>query len=205
MCAFQSRWWCPWPLRTGIFPREYALHSNAAYRKPEHPGPLIILAGTTLHMSNTLWDQHKERLRAFREVQGVEQALRQQIVSTIEPQYLEAFRNTSSTGKISLSVYNLIKQLYQMYGRVTPQKLQAQEDNKVRQMVYDPVNPINGFHGDRWTGTLYRCGQLSILTAPNHQHGIYHPKQNMIFSQMDSWLEWTTRCPKNLDKLHDTF
>ena len=80
-----------------VAPRAYALHSNAPYRKPEHPGPLIIAAGTTLHMSNTLRDQHKERLRVFREVQGVEQALRQQIVSAIEPQYLEAFRS-SDTG-----------------------------------------------------------------------------------------------------------
>ena len=41
--------------------------------EPTHPGPLIITAGTTLHMPNTLRDQNKERLRVFREVQGVEQ------------------------------------------------------------------------------------------------------------------------------------
>ena len=43
-----------------IEPREYALHSNAVYIKPAHPGPLVIPAGTTLHMVNTMQDQHKE-------------------------------------------------------------------------------------------------------------------------------------------------
>ena len=60
-----------------LSPREYALHSNAAYRRPAHPGSLVIAPGTTLHMTNTLRDQHRKRLRVFREVQGVEQALRQ--------------------------------------------------------------------------------------------------------------------------------
>ncbi len=54
-------------------------------------------------MSNTFREHHKERLRAFREAQAVEQAPRQQIVSAIEPQYLEAFQNTA-TGQISMSV-----------------------------------------------------------------------------------------------------
>ena len=45
----------------------------------------------TQHMTNTIIEQYKERLRVFRESQAVEQALRQQIVLAIEPQYLEAF------------------------------------------------------------------------------------------------------------------
>ena len=125
-----------------LSPQEYALHSNAAYRRPQHPGPLVIAPGTTLHMANTFRDQHRERIRVFREVQGVEQALRQQLVTAKEPQYLEAFRDTA-TGRISLPVYDLLRQLYQLYGRVTPQKLQDQED-KIRQMTYDPTNPIDG-------------------------------------------------------------
>ena len=125
-----------------LTPQEYALHSNAAYRRPPHPGPLVIPAGTTQHMANTMREQHRERLRVFREVQGIDQALRQQIATAIEPQYLEAIRNTV-TGRISLPVRDIIRHLYTVYGRVTPQKLQDRE-NAVRQMVYDPVNPIDG-------------------------------------------------------------
>ena len=123
-------------------PQEYALHSNAAYRRPTHPGPLIVPAGTTNHMLNTLREQHRERVRVFQEVEGIKQALRQQIVTAIEPQYLEAFRDTM-TGRIALPVHELIRNLYNLYGKVTPQQLQEQDD-KVRQMTYDPINPIDG-------------------------------------------------------------
>ena len=125
-----------------LTPQEYALHSNAAYRRPNHPGPLVIPPGTTQHMANTMREQHRERLRIFREVQGVDQALRQQIATAIEPQYLEAIRNTT-TGRIALPVRDILRHLYSVYGRVTPQKLQDRE-SAVRQMVYDPVNPIDG-------------------------------------------------------------
>ena len=122
-----------------LSPQDYALHSDAAYRKPNHPGAIVIPPGTTNHLANIYREQHKERLRVFREVQAVEQALRQQIVTAIEPQYLEAFTEPA-TGRINDNVHQLIKKLYQLYGRVTPQKLQNQED-KIRQMVYDPINP----------------------------------------------------------------
>ncbi len=87
-------------------------------------------------------NQHKERIRVFREVQGVNQALHQQIATAIEPRYLEAIRNTA-TGRIALPVRDILRHLYSVYGRVTPQKLQDRE-NAVQQMIYDPVNPIDG-------------------------------------------------------------
>ena len=42
-----------------------------------------------------------------------------------------------------MPVHELLKKLFKMYGRVTPQKLQDQED-MIRRMTYDPVNPIDG-------------------------------------------------------------
>lgn len=101
-----------------LCPQEYAVHSNTVYRWPTHPGPLVIPAGTTNHMSNTLHEQHHERMRVFREVKGIEQALHQQIVTAIKPQYLEAFRDTM-TGRIGLTVHELICQLYTLYGKLT--------------------------------------------------------------------------------------
>ena len=125
-----------------LSPREYAMHSNAAYFRLAHPGALRIPPETAPHLADTIRDQHKEQVRLFREVQGVEQALCQQITTAIESQYLEAFRDVN-IGRITLPISDLICQLYQMYGKVTPQKLQDKED-KVRQMAYDPVNPIDG-------------------------------------------------------------
>lgn len=123
-------------------PQEYAMHSNAAYLRLVHPGPLLIPPGVTQQFADTLREQHKEQVCLFCEVQGVDQALRQQIATAIEPQYLEAFHD-DATGRIQMSVAALIQQLYRVYGKVTPQKLQDQTE-KVRQMVFDPVNPIDG-------------------------------------------------------------
>ena len=81
-----------------LSPTRYALICNAVYNRPQHPGTLIIPPGTTQHMARTLRDQHTERLRVFREVTGVENAPMQQIVAAVEPQYIEALRN-SVTGK----------------------------------------------------------------------------------------------------------
>ena len=73
-----------------LSPQRYALISNAAYNRPNHPGQYIIPAGTTQYRAQTLKEQHTERLRTFREVIGVENALKQQIVAAIEAPYIEA-------------------------------------------------------------------------------------------------------------------
>ena len=120
----------------------YALICNAAYNRPNHPGTLIIIAGTTQHIARTLQDQYTEYLRVFREVTGVKHALKQQIVAAVKPQYIKALRDTT-TGKLNGMVYEVIRYLFEVYGRVTPQILYEQEQ-KVQHMAYDPHHPING-------------------------------------------------------------
>ena len=125
-----------------LSPRRYSLISNADFVRPVHPGQLVIPAGTTMHMARTLKEQHTERLRVFRETTGVENSLKQQVVSAVEPQYIEALRNPT-TGKLNGTIAEIIKHLFDVYGRVTPQMLFEQEQ-KVHQMVYDPQHPIDG-------------------------------------------------------------
>ena len=45
--------------------RRYALISNAAYTRPQSPGPLVIPPGTTQHIDRTMKEQHTDRLRVF--------------------------------------------------------------------------------------------------------------------------------------------
>ena len=125
-----------------LSPGRYALISNAAYNRPAHPGQLVIPAGTTLHLARTMRDQHTERLRIFREVTSVENALKQQIVGAVEPQYLQALRDPT-TSRLNGTIPEIMKHLFLVYGRVTPQLLYEQEQ-KVQQMVYDPQHPIDG-------------------------------------------------------------
>ena len=72
----------------------------------------------------------------FCEVTGVEQALQQQLVIALEPQYLEAIRDPA-TGCIAAPAYDTIRHLFTTYGKVSPQTLYEQEQ-KVQQMVHDP-------------------------------------------------------------------
>ena len=125
-----------------LSPRRYALLSNADYVRPQHPGQLVIPPGTTQHMVRTLKDQHEQRLKTFKEMTNVENSLKQQLVAAVEPQYIQALRDIT-TGKLIGTIAQVIKHLYDVYGRVTPQALYEQEQ-RVHQMVYDPGHPIDG-------------------------------------------------------------
>ena len=77
------------------------------FNNPTHPSQLVIIACTKQHLAHILKEQHTECVRVFREMLGVEQALRQQITSTIDPQYIEALQNPT-TKRIAAPVYDII-------------------------------------------------------------------------------------------------
>jgi hypothetical protein len=122
-------------------PAQFSMISATPFERPPHPGPLRIEVGTTQHMAATLKEEHKEKLRLFREVEGVEKALIQQIVKAVRPEYLNALRNRS-TNSINGPVYNIIDHLSTTYGRVTAQMFDDKSE-LLRQMTYDPNQPID--------------------------------------------------------------
>lgn len=122
-------------------PRQYATISQYPYVRPMFPGPLYVPPNIPQQMAIMLQNQHKEHVRVFREVQGVENALRQQITSAIEKDYLAALRNRA-TNSITIPIHEIIKYLFMTYGKITPTKLQEKEV-KVKQIVYDPTTPID--------------------------------------------------------------
>ena len=119
-----------------LSPNDYATVSAIPFVKPAHPGPLVIPPNTTNHRSNTLQDEHNEQMRVFRETQGVEQALLQQIVETIDSQYLLALRNRQ-TNSITRPIHEVLDHLITTYGRITPQMLDDQAES-VAKMGYHP-------------------------------------------------------------------
>ena len=82
---------------------QYADVSTTVFTCPAHPVPLAIPLAATAVQRSTLRDAHIEDLRVFREVMGVEQALIQQIVATINATYLEDVRYCT-TNSINISV-----------------------------------------------------------------------------------------------------
>jgi hypothetical protein len=122
-------------------PAQYSLISEVPFDRPLHPGPLIIPDGTTNHHAITLKELHKERLRLFREVEGVEKALIQQIVKAVRPEYLNALRNRN-TNAICGPVWNIIDHLSTTYGRVTAQMFDDKSE-ELRRLTYNPNEPID--------------------------------------------------------------
>ena len=61
----------------------YALIYPAPFMWSIHPGILVILPNTTVYMSATMRDQHKEALWLFIEWQNFEKALQQQLTKSI--------------------------------------------------------------------------------------------------------------------------
>jgi hypothetical protein len=119
----------------------YSLLTAEPFIRPVHPGALDIPAGTTAPMSAVLKEAHHEQLRLFREVQGVEKAMIQQIVRAVDAPYLIALRDRNSNS-LTGTVYEILDHLQQVYGRVSPQMLEDRE-TELKAMTYNPKTPID--------------------------------------------------------------
>jgi hypothetical protein len=120
---------------------QYALLTAQPFVRPVHPGPLIIPAGTTGPAGIVLRDAHQEQQRLFREVQGVEKALKQQIVQAIEAPYLLSLRDRNSNS-LNGTVHEVLAHLRTKYGRISPQMLENREQ-ELRDINYNTKDPID--------------------------------------------------------------
>ena len=61
---------------------KYVIISPTPFDYPTHPGTLILPDGTTTHTNSNMRISHTKKVRLFREVTEVEQAIVQKIVAT---------------------------------------------------------------------------------------------------------------------------
>ena len=69
------------------------LISPTPFVYPTHSGLLIVLDGTTVHINYNMHIVHTKKVRLFRKVTGVEQALVQQIIDMVKEAYITNIRN----------------------------------------------------------------------------------------------------------------
>ena len=119
---------------------QYTLISLTPFAYPNHPGPLIITDGTTAHGNSNMWIAHTEEVRLFYEVTGVEQALVQQIVGTVEEVYLADIRNRN-TDYINNTVVGVLTHLKENGGRLMTHELLEREEI-LNKTIYNPRDPI---------------------------------------------------------------
>jgi len=98
---------------------QYALVSNMAFVRPVHPGVLLVPGNATGPQTQVLCEHHKEQLRLFREVEGIEKALIQQIIKSVEAPYLAAIRDRVSNS-LTGTAQQILEYLQTAYGRVSP-------------------------------------------------------------------------------------
>jgi type II secretory pathway component PulJ len=120
---------------------QYAFITNQPFIRPVHPGPLQIPLLTTAPMITALKEAHYEQLRLFREVQGVEKALIQQIVKAVEATYLASLRDRNSNS-LRGTINQILEHLQVVYGRVSPQMLEDRKQ-ELRNMNYNAKYPID--------------------------------------------------------------
>jgi hypothetical protein len=103
-------------------PDVYAALDNAAvFTVPAHPGNVLAdeLAGTQYAIADAL-RANKEKLRQYDEYNAVMQALRKQIIDTVEEKYIMSLRN-KYTRYNSVHPKDLLKYLFDTYGKITPE------------------------------------------------------------------------------------
>ena len=93
-------------------------------------------------MSTVMKVAHNTAVCLFRDVQGIEKALIQQMVQAIAAPYLSSIRDSRTSNSLQGMVYQILAHLQDVYGRVSPQMLEDR-DNELHIMVYNTQLPIN--------------------------------------------------------------
>ena len=124
-----------------IPPSQYALLSNIPYVRPRQPPPFFLPQGTDPQVAQMLRESHVENVRAFRECIGVENALKQQLVTAVDTTWLAPLRNPISNS-ITMPIVDVIQYLYQVHGKITPDIIHEKE-TVIATMTYDPLTPID--------------------------------------------------------------
>ena len=120
---------------------QYANLSPTPFVRPVFPAPLVIPTGTTAVAANAIERNYKESLRLFREVMGVENALKQQLIKAVDSSFLEAIRDPV-TYVLEGTIADNLTFLMTTYGRVTPEMLNDEND-KITTTIYNPALPID--------------------------------------------------------------
>ena len=122
-------------------PVEYALVTQVPFLAPVHPGPLVIAQGTSATMATAARDTHSETVRVFREYNGVEKALKQQIRKAIDESYLLAIHDRTSNS-LSGTVHTICDYLSLTYGRVSDTMLEEKEE-LFKRLGYQATMPVD--------------------------------------------------------------
>ena len=183
-----------------ISPTTYAILSTTPFVRPTHPGTLTIPPGSTQHAARTLRELHEEALHEFHQVEGVDRALKQQIVAAIDPTYLIAIRDRT-TNTIVRPVYEVLEYLFQTYGKVDPNTFSAKE-SEIKAITYDINSPIDNIF-EQIEDLVDYSGHAGVPMTPEQSINIGYVIMWRTGALVDNLKEWNRKT--TADKTWDNF
>ena len=124
-----------------LSPARYNRVSATSFVYPIHSGPLVIPPHTPAHQIEVIKAQHKEELRIYCEVNGVEKAMLQMTMEAIPKMYLQPILNID-TNTFDQTMWGVMRWLLDTYGKVTILKLSEKED-MLKSMSWEAQKPVN--------------------------------------------------------------
>jgi hypothetical protein len=121
----------------------YATLTATPYIIPLDPGVLpVIPAGTTTPASEQICNEHKEERRIYDNHINMDNALKSQIIDTIQETYICEIRN-KYTGYLGVTTRDIIDHLLDRYGKITPADIESCKRRMIEPI--DSSQPIDLF------------------------------------------------------------
>ncbi len=139
---------------------------------------------------------HKEQVRVFHEVRGVEQTLISQITSAINEMFIMSFKNRL-TGQYAGNVLllDILNFLQEQYSKISLSQELLSFEQDVTNFVFDPLTPVENVFNK--VEDLMDNGELAKI--PYSQHQIIVKAYN-IFNAcgvFKDYIKSWNRCPAN--------
>jgi hypothetical protein len=106
---------------------------------PNAPGRALAATDGTAAQIRAARHQWEEDVQTYRACTSVQQALKKQIISVVDPMYLDIF-NDNMMGYTNISERGMLDHLFETYGNITAVHLEINFEN-MRQ-TWDPQHPV---------------------------------------------------------------
>ena len=142
----------------------YQTLTGLAFARPANPGNTPIFpARAGGDQTRRIERDHRETLRVFREITRTDQALQQQLLSSVDDMYLKALKQPH-LGYTNRTCFDLLTHLYDNYGQISQIDL---SDNESRMKTsYDISTPIQNLFTQIDDAIEYAVNGNAAFTAP---------------------------------------
>ena len=108
---------------------------------PQDPGPFALEGRQTAVEIAVNQKNHEEDKKKYNRYQALKRVLRNQIVTAIDPEYLDPIR-CNLTDMVNQDIQEIIQFLQDTYGTMSVNEIE-EETSKIKNFTYDPTKSIN--------------------------------------------------------------